>query len=98
MKTSPCLVNDFLNSFTFALSAETLVPSDFLAFPSSSIWNLKFSRRITDPFYGFEVTDSAFSPTQASTKVTGLPSSFYSSGATGFNEYLAFGDPFGLPR
>lgn len=41
-------------------------------FPSSSMWNLKFSKRNMEPFAGFAHADSTSGPTQSDKNVTSL--------------------------
>jgi len=50
----------------------TLLPAESTPFPSSSMWNLRFSKRITEPFSGLAQAVSTASPTQSSRKSTSL--------------------------
>lgn len=86
------------NSATFSLSALVLLPSLSLAEPSSSMWKRRFSRRTTSPLPALLTMPSTSEPTQSGAKVTDLPSSFSSSGTTGFRLYLGLGLPLGRPK
>ena len=50
----------------------TFLPSASTPLPSSSTWNLRFSRRITLPVAGLAQAASTSLPTQSDRNVTGL--------------------------
>ncbi len=76
----------------------TLFPCSSLKEPSSSAWNLRFSRRMISPFWGLAQASSMEAPTQSSRNLTFFPKSCSKIGTTGFKECLATFLPSGLPR
>jgi hypothetical protein len=70
--TSPNFFNDSLNFFTSSLSAFTFSPAAFTPFPSSSMWNRRFSKRNIVPGAGSAQAFSTSGPTQSGKNVTSL--------------------------
>ena len=60
--------------------------------------DLRFSRRMTEPWTGLTQAASTSGPTQSARKLISRPSSFLSSSATGARVNLVFLLPSGLPR
>ena len=83
--TSPSAVKDWRKDATLAWSAFTLFPFSSLIDPSSSIWNLKFSSKITWPFSAFWHASSTSLPTQSFKNTISRFNNFFNSSATGFN-------------
>lgn len=57
---------------TFVAVNLTLLPEASFPFPSSSTWNRRFSKRITEPSAGLAQVDSTSEPTQSFRNMTSL--------------------------
>ncbi|KAH3671830.1 hypothetical protein OGAPHI_000016 [Ogataea philodendri] len=81
-----------------SLGEALTLPSEVFLEPSSSMWNLKFSKRNTSPSEAPLTADSTSGPTESFKKFTFWPKRDSNSVATGFKVYLRLTSPFGLPK
>jgi hypothetical protein len=92
------LLKDPLNSLTLAGSALIFSPFSLTAFPSSSIWNLRFSNKNIYPLFEPNTASSTYFPTQSFKNVTFYPNNFSKGSTTGFIECVSTLFPSGLPK